>query len=115
VEAAIVVPVLMLIVLIVVQCALWAHAGQVAELAASEGNRIARSSPGGANAGLARADAVLRDNGSDLNSARVTAAELPNDQLRITVSGHAFAVLPGMSFPVVASEVGTIQEFRVDK
>lgn len=38
-----IVPVLMLLLVVAVQVALWAHAAQVAQLAASEGDRVARS------------------------------------------------------------------------
>ena len=41
VEAVLVVPILMVILLVVVQFALWAQAAQVVQLAASEGDRAA--------------------------------------------------------------------------
>ncbi len=46
VEAVIIVPVLMVILVLVVQMALWAHAAQVARPAASEGDRVALSAAG---------------------------------------------------------------------
>jgi len=50
---SVVVPVVMLLLLVAVQLALWAHAAQVVQLAASEGDRTARSIGGGPAAGVA--------------------------------------------------------------
>lgn len=112
VEAVLVVPVIMLILFTVIQFALWAHASQVAQLAASEGDRAARSFDGGEAAGVSRAQAVLRGPGSDVESSSAVFALLPGDQARITVSGRALSILPGLSLPVSATLVGPIQEFR---
>ena len=63
VEAVIVVPVVMLLLLVAVQFALWMHATQVVQLAASEGDRSARSLGGGPVAGVTTARRVV-DSGS---------------------------------------------------
>ncbi len=115
VEAVLVVPVLMLILLAVVQFALWAHASQVAQLAASEGDRVARSLGGGPAAGVGRAQSVLQGPGSDLETSAAVVTILPGDQARITVTGRALSILPGMSFPVSATLIGPIQEFRASE
>ena len=75
VEAVLVVPVMMVLLLAMIQFALWAHSAQVVQLAASEGDRAARTMGGGVSAGRARADAVLsgldRDVGDDRSGAAV--------------------------------------------
>ncbi|HUY67173.1 MAG TPA: TadE family protein [Acidimicrobiales bacterium] len=127
VEALLVVPVMMLILLAVVQFALWAHAAQVAQLAASEGDRVARSpgtSPGAGTAvgtaaavaaGVNRARYVMEGPGSDLESAGAFASTLPGDRVRISVTGTALPILPGLSLPVSATVVGPVQEFRASE
>jgi hypothetical protein len=102
----------MVILFLVVQLALWAHAAQVAQLAASEGDRSARSLGGGPAAGVSRAQSVLQGPGSDLASSDVVVAVIPGDLVRITVTGRAVTILPGLSLPVSAVQVGPIQEFR---
>lgn len=115
VEAVLVVPVVMVILLIVIQFALWAHAAQVAQLAASEGDRAARSWGGGTSAGVIEAQSVLHGPGSGLGSSAVTVDVIPGDLARVTVTGSSVSVLPGLSLPVSATQVGPIQEFRASE
>lgn len=106
------VPVLMLLLLVVVQLVLWAHAVQVVQLAASEGDRSARVAGGGAGQGVQAARTVLSDPGSDLAASSVSITVLPADLAEINVTGRAVSILPGLSLPVAATQVGPIQEFR---
>jgi hypothetical protein len=110
-----VIPAVMIVLLAVVQFALWAHAAQVVQLAASEGDRSARVFGGGTAAGSAAADAILKGPGSDLSTSVVTVDVMPGDVARVQVQATALAVLPGLSFPVSATQVGPIQEFRSDE
>jgi Flp pilus assembly protein TadG len=112
VEAVLIIPVLMLVLLVIVQFALWAHAAQVVQLAASEGDRVARTAGDSAEAGQARAEAVLAASGSGVTTTSADVSVLSGDQARITVTGRAVAVLPWLDLPVSATEVGPIQEFR---
>jgi hypothetical protein len=112
VEAVLVIPAIMLVLLAVVQFALWAHAAQVVQLAASEGDRSARAFGGGTAAGYTAANAIVHGAGSGLSTAVVTVDVMPGDVARVRVQGTATAVLPGLSFPVSATQVGPIQEFR---
>ena len=112
VEAVLVIPVLMLLLLIVVQFALWSHAAQVAQLAASAGDRTARSVGGGPGPPPGRARSVLDGPGSDVISSNVTSEVLPGDLVEMTVTAKAESILPGLSLPVSAKLVGPIQEFR---
>ena len=112
VEAVIVIPVVMVLLLVAVQFALWMHAAQVVQLAASEGDRSARSIGGGAAAGTVSAQAVVDGPGSDVSSPAITVAVLAGDAELLRVSGTATSVLPGLSFAVSASAIGPIQEFR---
>jgi hypothetical protein len=112
IEAVLLIPVFMLLILIVIQFALWSHAAQVAQLAASTGDRTARSIGGGPSEGADRARSVLNGPGSDITSSTVSYSLLPGDLVEITVTGNAESILPGFSLPVSAKVVGPIQEFR---
>ncbi len=106
------VPVLMLLLLVIVQFCLWMHGNQVVQLAASEGDRVARSYGGGPAAGAASARSVLTGPGSDVTSSSVTVSVLPGDSEVLQVTGRAVSVVPGLSFTVSASAIGPIQQFR---
>ena len=112
VEAILVVPVLMTILLVVVQLALWAHAAQVAQLAASEGDRAARSYGGGAATGVAEAESVVRGSHSGLSGSTVAVTVLPGDLESVAISGRALSIVPWLSLPVSSMVIGPIQEFR---
>jgi hypothetical protein len=115
VEAVLVIPVIMVVLLAVVQFALWAHAAQVVQLAASEGDRVARSMGGGSAAGVGQAQSVLRGPGSDVATSVVVVDIMPGDTVRVSVTGRATSVFPGLSLPVSAVQVGPIQEFRASE
>jgi hypothetical protein len=112
IEAVLIIPVLMILLIVIVQLVLWAHAAQVTQLAASEGDRTARSLGGGLPAGINQAQFVLRGSGSSLQSSQVTATLLPGDQAEMMVTGHAVSIVPGLMLPVSSVQVGTVQEFR---
>lgn len=111
-EAVIVTPVLMVLLMVIVQFCLWSHATQVAQLAASEGDRVARSYGGGPAAGSAAAQAVLQGPGSDVTGSTVAVSVLPGESEWLQVTGKAVSVMPGLSFTVSASALGPIQQFR---
>jgi Flp pilus assembly protein TadG len=112
VEAVLIVPALMLVLLVVVQCALWAHAGQVVRLAASEGDQVARSLDSSPSQGVARAESVVQTSGAGVSSSTVVGSVVAGDQVQITVTGRAVSIVPGLSLPVSAVVVGPVQEFR---
>jgi len=111
-EAVLIIPVVMFLLLVGVQCALWAHAAQTVQVAASEGDLAARLYGGSIAQGAARARAVLEDRGADVSASSVQALVVPGGLARVTVAGQAVSILPGFSLHVAASDVGTIQEFR---
>jgi hypothetical protein len=112
VEAVVLIPLVMFLILVAVQGALWMHASQVAQLAASEGDRVGRSFGGGAGAGVAQAQAILHSPGSNVSAPTVTAAVLPGDALVVRVSAHVPTIVPGLVLSVSSSANGTIQKFR---
>jgi hypothetical protein len=115
VEAMVVVPVLMLLVVLLVQFALWAHSAQIVQLAASEGDRVTRDFGGGPQVGEARANSILRGAGSDLSSSNVVVVIDPGGMARVTVTGTSVSILPGIATPVSSVQIGPIQEFRASE
>jgi Flp pilus assembly protein TadG len=112
VEMVLIIPAFMLLVMTLIQFALWVHAAQVAQLAASEGDRTARALDGGAAVGVTQAQSILKGPGSDLSSSQATVVVVAGDETRMTVTGTAVSLLPGISFPVSATATGPLQEFR---
>jgi Flp pilus assembly protein TadG len=112
VEAVLVIPVAMLLLLAVVQFALWANAAQVVQLAASEGDRAARTSGGNVAVGEARAEAVLSASGSGMTRISALVSLNPGGEAVTTVSARAVSILPWLVLPVSATQVGPVQEFR---
>jgi hypothetical protein len=112
VEAVLIIPVAMLLLLIIVQFALWAHAAQATHAAAFDGDRMALTQGGGTMAAINQAELVLHAAGSDLQSSNVVVTLLPGDQEQVSVTGRATSILPGLDLPVSSVEVGPVQEFR---
>lgn len=83
-QFVILVPIMFLLTLTVVQAALWFHAANVAEAAASQGaaaGSFRHASPGGASAA---ASAVVAENGAELQGGPVVATSA--EQIVVTVS-----------------------------
>jgi Flp pilus assembly protein TadG len=112
VEAIVIIPALMLVLLVVIQFALWAHAEQVVQLAASDGDQAARTMGSGPAAGRAQVDSVLSASAATVTSVSASMSILPTDQARVTVTGRAVAILPWMVLSVSATQSGPVQEFR---
>ncbi len=112
-ELAIALPLLMLLLLAVVQFALWQHAGHVASSAARQATEAARV-PGTADAGERRARVVLDQlAGSVLVAPQVEVRTGP-DTVTVRVTGHAVSLIPGFSPRVEAQTSGVIEKFRPD-
>ncbi|MFG3435882.1 TadE/TadG family type IV pilus assembly protein [Nonomuraea sp. NPDC047897] len=122
IELALLMPVVLAVVLLIVQVALWFHGRQVAEAAAREGARVARSAPFDSGSweaeASAKATAVVRAIGPRLlaNATATTSAKDP-DQRFVTVRGSAVQVvplLPELAFTVTATSGGPVECFRPD-
>ena len=108
-ELVVATPVLLMVLLLVVQFALWQHAEHVVTAAAREGARTARLEGGTASAGQARAEGLLHDLGVTVGP-RATAftrgvpesVEPPGlaPSARTTVSANPVAVFPWASVAV---------------
>jgi len=105
-----------------VQVTLWFHGRQVAEAAAREGARVARSAPadstGWEQEAQAKAQEVVAAIGPRLLSGVAASTEERDpDERHVTVTGSAVQViplLPELAFTVTATSGGPVECFRPD-
>lgn len=112
-EIVIAVPLLMLLILLVIQFALWEHAEAVAHATAEEALAAARVQGGTSATGQQRGAQVIGQIGTSvLNGPRVSVAVTPAD-VTVKVAGTAERVLPvpGLDFPVTATVTGPAERF----
>lgn len=112
VELVLLTPLLMLLVLVVVQFALWHHARQVLLAAAQEGARAARAQGGTAEHGRARAVDYIQQIGPDLVSSPDVDVDRGIDVVSVRVRGDAVNIVPGLPMRVTATSVGPVERFR---
>lgn len=122
VELALIMPVVLAVVLLIVQVALWFHGRQVADAAAREGARVARSAPFDSTSwqdeAVSRAEDVARAIGPRiLDGAAASAVPKGSDERWVTVTGSAVQViplLPELTFTITATSGGPVECFRPD-
>jgi Flp pilus assembly protein TadG len=109
-ELVVATPLLMLLILGVIQFALWQHATHIAEAAAQRGLAAGRVDGGTETTGQTEADAVLRQLGVLSDSRVVTDRTV--DMTTVIVTGEAPSVLPFLHLPVRAVASGPSERFR---
>ena len=114
-ELVIATPLLLLVLLVIVQFALWSHATHIAQAAASQGLATARSQYGTAAAGTASAQQLLDQlaNGP-LRDAAVSTDRGPA-AAAVRISGTATSVVPFLTLPVHAEAAGPVERFVPDE
>jgi len=111
VEVVILLPVVLFVVLLTVQGALWYLARTTAVDAAQDGARAAAVVGGSEAAGRDAARAALHQlAGPLLDSASVETAATP-ERVTVTVTGRAESILPGLSVTVHASAAQPRERF----
>jgi Flp pilus assembly protein TadG len=111
-ELAIVAPALMLLVLGLLQFALWYHAQNVVQTAAQEGARVAAAEEGTAEAGRTRALEVLLVGLGRAAENEDAIASVDLDAAHVTVSAEMPGLLPipGLSSFTLSSESTAFRE-----
>jgi Flp pilus assembly protein TadG len=103
VELVVATPLMLLLIMMVGQFAMWAHATHIAQAAANSGVQSARAYTSTADAGRTQATSVLDQlAGTVLTDAHVEARR-DATTATVTVTGDAVAVLPGLNLPVHVS------------
>ncbi|WP_181400217.1 TadE/TadG family type IV pilus assembly protein [Actinokineospora spheciospongiae] len=113
-ELVLATPLLLLMLLAIVQFALWSHATHIAQAAAAQGLAAARVQNGTAAAGTAGARSLLEQlAGGPLTGSAVTADRaVASASVRIT--GTATSVVPFLALPVHAEAVGPVERYVPD-
>jgi hypothetical protein len=113
VEAVVIVPIAMVVILLVVQVCLWAHAATLVQSAATAGEQAATAVGGTPATGQIEARAQLSATASRVVvNPNVQVQVEDGGRIEITVSGDTEAILPWLRLPVSATRVGLSQEFR---
>ena len=110
-ELVVATPLLLLLVLGVIQFALWAHAEHVVTAAAQEGARAARLQGGTASAGQTQAQTFLAQLGGHVVEGPSVVAQRDARTARVEVDGTAEAVIPFVHLPVRAVSAGPVEAF----
>lgn len=111
VELVLAVPLLMLLLLSIVQFAVWSHASHIAQAAASNGLSAARVTGGTPAAGhAAAAEVLVQLADGPLES---TAIEVTRDEAAaaVRITGTATQVVPFLHLPVHAEAAGPVERF----
>ena len=114
VEVVLATPLLLLLLLGIVQFALWQHAVHIADAAAQEGASTARLRGGTAAAGAARTRQFLAQLGPTILVHPQVSVHRDANTARVEVRGQALMLLPGLHLPVRVVAQGSVEVFRPD-
>lgn len=111
IQMAIVFPIVLLVTICVVQAAMWFFARNIALTAAREGVAAARvyRSPEGAGAARAR-ETLGRIAGDSLTATTVSTSGSSATEVRVTVTGQAPSMIPGIAGLSVSQSAGAPRE-----
>jgi hypothetical protein len=104
-------PLLLLMLLAIVQFALWSHATHIAQAAASQGLAAARVHGGTAAAGSVGAQRVLDQLARGPLTGGSVSADRSDTSASIRISSTAGSVLPFVRLPVRAEASGPVERF----
>ncbi|MFI9811534.1 TadE family protein [Saccharothrix variisporea] len=113
-ELMIATPLLLLMLMAIVQFALWSHATHIAQAAAAQGLATARAHNGTSSAGAEVTRQVLDQLASGPLRDASVAAGRDAESASVTVHGTATPVLPFLSLPVHAEAAGPVERFTPD-
>jgi len=114
VEVVLATPLLLLLLLAIMQFALWQHAVHVADAAAQEGATAARLHGGTAAAGAARTRQFLAQLSPTILVHPQVSVHRDADTARVEVTGQALLLIPGLHLPVRVASQGSVERFRAD-
>ena len=114
VELVLATPLLLMMLLVIVQFALWSHATHIAQAAASQGLATCRVQGATAEAGRAGAQRVLDELGrGPLTDTSITSSRSA-ESASVVVTGVASSVIPFLRLPVHAQALGPLERFVPD-
>jgi len=111
-EAVLVFPALLLLLMLIIQFALWYHASDLATAAAQDGTRAARVEGATASDGAAEANQLLDQTGRSILQGRQVLVERTRDVTRVEVRGTCIELVPFLHLPVHAVAESPTERFR---
>ena len=113
-DLVLVTPLVLLVLLMIVQFALWSHATHIAQAAASQGLAVTRAQDGTTAAGTASARQLLDQLAQGpLTDASVSAGRT-SESASVRITGTARAVVPFLRLPIRAEAAGPVERFSPD-
>ncbi|MDA8356557.1 MAG: pilus assembly protein [Actinomycetota bacterium] len=110
-ELVIATPLLLLLIMGVIQFALWEHAVHVADAVAQQGVSVGRLQGEPAEAGETEARSVLDQLGPSVLTGTTITATKTTEMTTVTVTGHAESILGVFSLPVSATASGASESY----
>jgi len=114
IEAVLVTPVLLLLIMVVIQFGLWYHASHVAEAAAQQGASVARLEAETAADGRMSAQQFMADAASALVGRVTVTSTRDNEVARVVVDATVHSIVPGLHLHVHGEATSPIERFRPD-
>jgi len=111
-EAVLVFPALLLLLMLIIQFALWYHASDLATAAAQDGTRAARVAGGTGADGAAQANQLLDQTGRSILQGRQVTVERTANLARVEVRGTCIELVPFLHLPVHAVAESPTERFR---
>jgi Flp pilus assembly protein TadG len=116
VELVLLTPLLMFVIFVVVQAALYMHARHVVLAAAQQGARLARTAAPNdqtaADSARAGTFSYLHQLGADIVSDPNVTVTRASGQATVRVTAHAVSIMPGVTLQVVETSSGPVEMFR---
>ena len=112
-ELVIATPLLLLLIMGVIQFALWEHAEHVATAVAQQGVAVGRLQDETAAAGQQEAQGVLDQLGPSVLTGTTITATRTGAMTTVTVTGHAESIVGLFALPVKATAAGATEIFTV--
>ncbi|MDA8355632.1 MAG: pilus assembly protein [Actinomycetota bacterium] len=110
-ELVIATPLLLLLIMGVIQFALWEHAEHLAAAVAQQGVAVGRLQGESAQAGKQQAQAVLDQLGSSVLAGAKVVATRTDLATTVTVTGHAESIVGLFTLPVRATAAGPTETY----
>jgi Flp pilus assembly protein TadG len=104
-------PLLLLLILVVIQFALFEHASQVAQTAAAEALASTRTDGAATSSGQTEAQVILHAVGRGVLLNSAVSVTRSATVATVTVTGTTEAVLPFLHLPVHATSSGPVERF----
>ncbi len=113
-EAVIIVPIFMILIFLIVQIGIFAHAYEVIQASASDGLETA-SVPSASYPAVKTsvAEFIKNTSGGDVQLTRLNVQT--GDYVTVTVTGRCLSILPFWSLTLSASASGDVQRFRASE